>query len=74
MKNTHRIETKSINGKLHAGEFKKNGSLYCAAMVPTVNGWNWSLEKQLTTDKWINDWQKIDAKFTLCRGVLSISW
>jgi hypothetical protein len=74
MKNTYQITTQKINGQVHAGEFTLNGSLYCAAQVPTLNGWAWSLEKQLTTDKWINDWQKLSATFTLRRGVLTISW
>lgn len=74
MKNTYQITTQKINGQVYAGEFTLNGSLYGANLVPTVNGWAWSLEKQLTTDKWINDWQKLAATFTLRRGVLTISW
>lgn len=74
MKNTYKIKTETVNGHTYAGEFMHNGYLYCAALVPTTKGWEWSLEKQLTAYKPINEWAKIDATFTLRRGVLTISW
>lgn len=59
---------------LHAGEFKHEGQLYCAAHVPTQYGHKWQLEVKTVPLSIDGGWVDVPASFNLRAGQLEVSW
>jgi hypothetical protein len=63
-----------LGGNLHAGEFKHEGRLYCAAHVPTRYGHKWQLEVKTVPLSVDGGWVDVPAKFNLRAGQLEVCW
>lgn len=63
-----------LGGNLHAGEFKHEGRLYCAAHVPTQYGHKWQLEVKTVPLSVDGGWVNVPAVFITRRGLLEVAW